>query len=254
MLGEHNLRLPFLAAAGLCLVNGLYGLFVLPESLEPEHRSFKMAWSRANPLSSIFFLRENGQLMGLAAVAFLFQLSQNVLPTIFVLYTGYRYGWTPQILGFTFMASGIAQITVQMVLVGPVVRRIGERGAALLGAASGSLGFLLYALAPNGPTYLAAIPIFAMGGFLQPGVMGLMSRRVGPRVQGRLQGVNQSFMGIGSIIGPPLYGLTFAWSLRHPGTPPGLAIMIASALLGAAFLIALRAAKPFVETPEPALA
>ncbi len=254
VLGEHNLRLPFIAAAGLCLVNGLYGIFVLPESLAREYRSAKVVWSRANPLSSIIFLRENGHLIGLAAVGFLFQLSQTVLPTIFVLYTGYRYGWTPKILGFTFMATGIAQITVQMVLVGPVVRRIGERGAALLGAASGTLGFLVYALAPTGVIYLTAIPLYATVGFLQPGVMGLMSRRVGPRHQGRLQGVNQSFMGIASIIGPPLYGLTFAWSLRHAGTPPGLAILIAASLLGLAFIIALWTARPVPPLAEPAIA
>ena len=254
ILGEHNLRLPFIAAAGLCLINGLYGLFVLPESLDRALRTPRMVWARANPLSSLIFLRQHGELMGLAAVGFLFQLAQNVLPTIFVLYTGYRYHWTPQILGFTFMASGIAQVLVQMFLVGPVVKRIGERGSVLLGAGFASLGFLVYAVASNGIIYLAAIPLYAMNGFLQPGVMGLMSRRVGPQVQGRLQGVNQSFMGIASIIGPPLYGLTFAWSLRHAGTPPGLAILIAAAMVAAAFLIALRTARPVVVVAEPVAA
>jgi DHA1 family tetracycline resistance protein-like MFS transporter len=253
ILGEHNLRLPFIAAAGLCLVNGLYGLFVLPESLNKALRTSRMVWSRANPLSSIMFLREHGHLLGLAAVSFLFQLAQNVLPTIFVLYTGYRYGWTPKILGFTFMASGIAQVLVQVLLVGRVVKRLGERGAVLIGAGFGATAFLMYALAPTGAFYLAAIPVFAMTGFLQPGVMGLMSRRVGPQVQGRLQGVNQSFMGISSIIGPPIYGLTFAWSLRH-GAPPGLAILIAAALLGIAFLTALRTARPMSVIPEPVAA
>ena len=154
-------------------------------------------------------------------MGFLFQLSQNVLPTIFVLYTGYRYGWTPRILGFTFMATGTAQVLVQMFMVGPLVKRIGERGSVLIGAGAGALAFLIYAVAPNGFVYLSAVPIYAMVGFLQPGVMGLMSRRVSPTHQGRLQGVNQSFMGISSIIGPPLYGLTFAWSLRHAGNAAG---------------------------------
>ena len=180
-------------------------------------------------------------------VGFLFQLAQVVLPTIFVLYTGYRYGWTPKILGLTFMASGISQILVQALLVGPVVRRIGERGAVLLGAAFGTLGFLAYGLADEPWIYLCAIPIFAMVGFLQPGVMGLMSRRVGPREQGRLQGVNQSFMGVSSIIGPPLYGLTFAWSIRNASTMhlPGLADLDRGGLCWPApFLLALRVARP----------
>jgi len=252
ILGEHNLRLPFIAAAGLCLINGLYGLLVLPESLKPELRTKHMIWRRADPLSSFRFLHEHGQLMGLAAVGFLFQFSQNVLPSIFVLYTGQRYGWTPKILGFTFMASGISQILVQVLLVGRVVKRVGERGAVLIGAGFGAAGFLVYALAPTGVIYLAAIPLFAMVGFLQPGVMGLMSRRVEPQAQGRLQGVNQSFMGVSSIFGPPLYGLTFAWSVRHPGTPPGLAILIAAALLMLAFVIALWTARPVMDAAAPA--
>ncbi len=253
LLGEDNLRLPFIAAAGLCLLNGLYGFFVLPESLDREFRTPRVVWSRANPLSSFFFLREHGELFGLAAVGFLFQLAQTVLPTIFVLYTGYRYGWTPKILGFTFMASGIGQILVQMFLVGPVVKRFGERGSALLGAACGALGMLIYSLAGAGAVYLSGVPFYSMVGFLQPGVMGLMSRRVGPRHQGRLQGINQSFMGVSSIIGPPIYGLTFAWSLRHVGTPPGLAIMIAAGLLASAFLLALRVARP-IDLSEPVVA
>ena len=245
-LGEHNLRLPFLAAAGLCLINGLYGLFVLPESLPPERRATSLIWRAANPLAAFGFLKEHGHLIGLAMVGFLFQLAQVVLPTIFVLYTGYRYGWTPKILGLTFMASGISQILVQAFLVGPVVRRVGERGAVLLGAAFGTLGFVAYGLADRPWLYLCAIPVFAMVGFLQPGVMGLMSRRVGSRQQGRLQGVNQSFMGVSSIVGPPLYGLTFAWSIRNASTMhlPGLAILIAAALLASAFVLALRVARP----------
>ena len=190
LLGEHNLRLPFMAAGGLCLINGLYGLFVLPESLAPEHRTAVFNWRRANPLGSLAFLRERGDLLGLASVGFLSQLAQMVLPTIFVLYTGYRYGWTPAILGFTFMASGAAMITVQIFLVGPVEKRIGERGAVLAGAGIGALGFVIYALASNQWIYLCGIPVFALMGLMQPGLMALMTRRVGPERQGQLQGAS----------------------------------------------------------------
>ena len=245
LLGEINLRLPFMVAAGLCLVNWIYGLLVLPESLTPQRRTARIDWRRANPLGSLAFLRERSQLLGLASVGFLFQLSQSVLPNIFVLYTGYRYGWTPGILGLTFMASGASQILVQVFLVSPVVKRVGERGAVLLGAGTGAIGFLIYALAPTGPVYLIGIPVFAMIGFLNPGLMGLMTRRVGPQHQGQLQGANQSLQGIASIIGPPLFGLTFAWSIRHQASVhmPGLAILISVALLLIALGLSLRVAR-----------
>jgi DHA1 family tetracycline resistance protein-like MFS transporter len=250
-LGDINLRLPFMAAAGLCLLNGLYGLLVLPESLPPERRTPSMNWARANPLGSLVFLRSRAHLLGLATVGFLYQLSFTALPTIFVLYTTYRYGWTSKILGLTFLASGVSQIVVQLFLVGPAVKRLGERGAVLLGSGGGALGFCVYALAPNGWVYLIGMPIWAMTGFILPGLMGLMTRRIGPQNQGQLQGANQSLQGIASIVGPPFFGLTFAWAVRHDQILhlPGLPILASAGLLGAAFFMSLREA-----TPTPAAA
>jgi DHA1 family tetracycline resistance protein-like MFS transporter len=246
LLGEISLRLPFMAAAALCLANFVYGLLVLPESLVPERRTLAMDWRRANPLGSLAFLRARGHLLGLATVGFLYQLSFTALPTIFVLYSGYRYGWTPAILGLTFLASGVCQIIVQMFLVGPVVKHLGERGAVLLGAGGGAVGFCVYALAATGPEYLIGVPIWAMTGFLLPGLMGLMTRRVGPQNQGQLQGANQSLQGISSVIGPPFFGLTFAWAVRHNATLhlPGLPILVSGALLALALLLSLRVATP----------
>ncbi len=234
LLGEVSLRLPFYAAAGLCLVNAVYGLFVLPESLPVERRATSLPWRRANPLGSLVFLKEHGELLGLATVSFLNQLAQVVLPTIFVLYTGYRYGWTPKILGFTFMASGASMIAVQMFLVAPVVKRVGERGAVLLGAAAGALGFVIYAFASTGLVYFIGVPVFAFIGLMQPGLMGLMTRRVGPQHQGQLQGANQSLQGVASMIGPSLFGLTFAWLIRRDATLhlPGGAILISDGATG----------------------
>ncbi|MEO7026234.1 MAG: TCR/Tet family MFS transporter [Caulobacteraceae bacterium] len=258
VLGEVSLRLPFIAAAGLCLLNGLYGLFILPESLPAERRRTSVEWNRGNPLGALRFLRERGDLLGLAGVGFLFQLSQVVLPTVFVLYTGYRYGWTPGILGLVFFASGASMIVVQMFLVGPMVKRLGERGAVLAGAALGTLGFCIYALAWKPWVYLLGIPVFALAGLMQPGLMGLMSRRVGASSQGQLQGANQSLQGIASIVGPPVFGLSFAWAVRRDASLhlPGAPILIAAGLLGLAFLLSLRVARPptMIVAPVPAAA
>ncbi|HEY2178801.1 MAG TPA: TCR/Tet family MFS transporter [Caulobacteraceae bacterium] len=251
VLGEVSLRLPFMAAAALCLLNALYGLFILPESLPPERRTRSLAWRGANPIGSLKFLRAHGELFGLAMVTFLNQLAQTVLPTIFVLYTGYRYHWTPVILGFTFMASGATMIAVQMFLVSPVVKRVGERGAVLIGASVGAIGFLIYALAPTGWAYLIGIPVFALLGLMQPGLQGLMTRRVGPSHQGQLQGANQSLQGIASMFGPSLYGLSFAWLVRHDAAVhlPGGAILISAGLLALGFIISLRVAHPVAPSP-----
>ncbi len=244
ILGEIDLRVPFLAAAGLTMINWLYGLFILPESLPPEKRVKTFDWSKANPVGSLRLLRSSPGLLGLAGIGFLFQFSHTVLPAIFVLYAGYRYGWTPSIMGYTFVATGIAGVIVQSLLIAPVVKRIGERNAVLLGAAAGVIGFIWYGWAPTGLTYLLAVPVFAFIGFLMPGLQGLMTRQVAPHQQGQLQGANQSLMGVASILGPLLFGMVFAWSIRHEGFHmPGLAIFLAAGLLVLAFLLALTTAR-----------
>jgi DHA1 family tetracycline resistance protein-like MFS transporter len=250
LLGQHDLRLPFLAAAGLTALNFLYGLLVLPESLPPERRLKAFQGSRANPVGSLGLLRAHPGLLGLAGVAFLFQLSQMVLPTVFVLYTTDRYGWSPQVLGFTFLLTGVLGVIVQMFLVGPIVARLGERRTVLLGAAIGTLGFVWYGWAPQGWIYLLGAPVFCFSNLMMPGLQGLMTRRVPQNQQGQLQGALQSLQGIAAIFGPMLFGETFAWSLRHDAVvhAPGLAIYLAAGLLGLAFALAIGAAR--ADAPE----
>ena len=242
LLGEYDLRTPFLAAAALTFANFLYGLFVLPESLPPERRAKLYDWRRANPLGSLRLLRSKLGLAPLAGVGFLFQFAHVVLPTIFVLYTTHRYGWSPGFLGLTFLLTGVLGVLVQMFLVGPTVARLGERRTLLVGLATGAAGFLWYGWADTGWVYLLAAPVFALSGFIMPGLQGLMTRKVEPHEQGQLQGANQSLAGIAAIVGPMLFGLVFAWSLRE-AHPPGLAIYLAGGLLIGAFLLALATAR-----------
>nr|MEA2798813.1 transporter, family, tetracycline resistance protein [Phenylobacterium sp.] len=254
-LGEHDIRLPFLVAAGLTSLNWLYGLLILPESLPKERRLAKFQWARANPLGSLRLLQSQRGLLALAAVAFLFQFAQIVLPQIFVLYTTYRYHWSLAMLGLTFPLTGILGVIVQMFLVGPAVARFGERRVVLIGAAAGALGFAWYGSATTGWAYLLAAPLFAFSGFMMPGLQGLMTQRVPPNQQGQLQGANQSLAGIGAILGPLVFGETFAWSIRNDATlhMPGLAIYLAGGLFVLAFLLALGVAHPH-RPPEPATA
>jgi len=256
LVGDFAIRLPFAVAGILALLNFLYGLFVLPESLPPERRSARFDWRRANPVGSLKFLFEHGKLAGLATVGFLFQIAHNVLPAVFVLYTGYRYNWDIQTISLTMFLTGALGIFMQTLVVGPVVRNLGERGALLIGCAGAALGFLCYGLAPTGLTYLMAAPIFALSNLLSPGLQGLMTRRVGPEAQGRLQGANQSLAGIATIIGPFLFGGSFAYALKHESLSawPGLPILIASSLMVVAFFVAWRVGRPLPVAPltEPA--
>ncbi|HVN02652.1 MAG TPA: TCR/Tet family MFS transporter [Caulobacteraceae bacterium] len=243
------LRTPFLVAAGLCVLNWLYGLFVLPESLPPERRMRSFDWRRANPIGSLAMLRSHRDLLPLAMLYFLGMLAQQVLPNVFVLYTQLRYHWDLRFLGVTFFITGALGIFVQFFVVGPVVARIGERGAVLAGAIAGMAGFLIYAFAPTSAVYFVGMPVFALMGLLQPGLQGLMTQHVTGSEQGRLQGANQSMNGIGAILGPMVFPAAFAFALRSAPALPGLPILIAAMLMASAFLVALRFARA-----SPALA
>jgi len=239
VLGDIDPRLPFWVAAGLALVNGLYGLFVLPESLPKDRRS-PFRWSKANPIGSLQLLRAYPGLLGLAATFFLYMLAQQVMQTTFVLYTGYRYDWTAASVGLYLGAIGVGSIIVQTLLVGRVVKRVKSRGALLIGLACGSIGFAIFATAPTGAFFYMGVPIFALSGLVQAGYQGLMSTRVSPREQGRLQGTNSVIMGLAGMMGPALFSASFAWSIG-PGQAlhmPGLAIYLASALVASALAMA----------------
>jgi len=228
-LGDINLRLPFLAAAALTLVNALYGLFVVPESLPQERRTTHFHLRRANPLGSLRLLRSHHELLPLAAVGFLNQLANMVWPSVFVLYAGYRFHWTPGLTGGFMAAISVSGVLVQSFVVGPFVKRFGERICMITGAALPVIGLAWVSYAPNGWLYLIAVPFNSMWQLLNPGLQGLMTRRVGPSEQGQLQGANQSLMGITSVIGPLIYGLSFAWTVRHPELDlPGLPFILAS--------------------------
>lgn len=239
-LALASLRTPFVVAAGLCAVNWVYGLIVLPESLPPERRLRAVDWRKANPLASLALLRSHADLLPLAGVNFLFLLACQVLPNIFVLYTTLRYHWSLPFLGATFIATGVLGILVQSFVVAPTVGRLGQQGAVILGSTAGMLGFLIFALAPTSSVYFVGMPLFALSGLIQPGLQGLMTVRVTGAEQGRLQGANQSLGGVSAILGPTLFPNTFAWALRHAPLVPGLPILIASALLAACAALTAR--------------
>lgn len=105
-----------------------YGLVALPESLPPERRMKAFDWARANPGGSLSLLASHQELLPLAAINFLSQVATQVMPGVFVLYTTLRYHWSLSFLGATMAAVAVAQILVQWIVVGPVVKRIGDAG------------------------------------------------------------------------------------------------------------------------------
>lgn len=245
LLGAVDPRLPFWAAAVLSLSNALYGLFVLPESLPPDKRA-PFEWKRANPLGALNLLRSNPRLPGLATVYFLSNLSHVVLPSTFVLYTSYRYGWDARTIGLTLAGVGICSGAVQGGLVGPIIARLGETRTLMLGLFCGMIGYALAGLAPTGGWLWISIPFSAFWGLATPSLQGLMTRQVGAAEQGRLQGANGSLNGIAQFIGPSIFTHLFAFgiakpnALHQPGLPFFLAALLIVGAMGATRLVIRR--------------
>jgi MFS transporter, DHA1 family, tetracycline resistance protein len=233
--GSFDPRLPFWIAAVLSLLNGVYGFLILPESL-PNERRAPFVWRRANPVGSLVLLRSQPQLLGLAAVMFLYNLAHAALPNTSVLYMTYRYGWTEQTVGLTLAGVGISAMIVQGALIGPTVARFGERACLIAGLLFGVAGFAVSGLAPTGPIFWLGVPLMALWGFASSSALGLMSRRVGPSEQGRLQGANSSIMGIANMLGPGLFTQAFAVAIRpgHAWHLPGAPFLLGAALLAIA--------------------
>lgn len=239
-LGAIDLRLPFWVAVAMCLTNFLYGYFVLPESLPPEKRSARFEWAHANPLGSLKLLRRYPQVFGLVGVLFLIALAHMVYPTTFVLYADYRFGWGPQMVGYTLALVGVLSIIVQGGLIKKIVGALGERNALMFGLACGVLGFMLYALAPTGYWFWAAMPVAALWGIANPAAQALVSHQVDPREQGRLQGAIASLSAIAGIIAPTLFTrlLALVTDAHEHGIWAGAIFMLAAAMLAAGLLLA----------------
>jgi DHA1 family tetracycline resistance protein-like MFS transporter len=239
--GSYDPRLPFWIAAGLSLLNGVYGLLILPESLPPEKRA-PFNWKRANPIGSLILLRSHPQLLGLAVAMFLIHLAHSSLPNIGVLYMMYRYSWAEHTVGFVMAFVGLCSMIVQGGLIGPAVKHFGENRAMYIGLVFGVAGFAAFGLATSGLWFLAGIPLLALWGIASAPMLSLMSRRVSESEQGRLQGANASMMGIASLIGPGIFTQSFALSIGAnaivylPGAPFLLsAVMIVGSLAAALY-------------------
>ncbi|HXM97693.1 MAG TPA: TCR/Tet family MFS transporter [Candidatus Dormibacteraeota bacterium] len=239
LLGTHNLRLPFWVAAGLSLANALCGLFFLPESL-PKERRAKSAWHMANPLGSLTLLRSHPELAGLAVVTTLYYLAHNALPAIWVLYTEYRYAWNERDVGLSLAVVGICSAIVSAGLVGPVVKKFGERRSLLAGLGFGILGFVGFAFARTGKGIFAALPLVALWGIAGPAIQSLMSKRVDPSAQGKLQGAINSLRAITGMIGPLLFTQVLAIAIAPDARVhlPGAPYLLAGVLLFASLLLA----------------
>ncbi len=231
-LGEISPRAPFWFAAGLSGVAFLYGLFILPESLKPENR-MAFSWKRANPFGALKLLASHPELSGLAVVNFLLYFAHHVFSAVFVLYAGYRYGWGPWEVGALLAVVGALDMGVQAGLIGPAVKRFGDRPVMVFGLFGGAIGIALMGLAPDGLTFTLAMIPNSLWGLAMPTLQALMTQHVSESEQGQLQGATASVGSIAGVLSPLFFGAVYTFTLQEDSWLPfsGTSFLIAALVL-----------------------
>ncbi|MCW1916648.1 TCR/Tet family MFS transporter [Luteolibacter sp. GHJ8] len=242
LLGAHGLRTPFLVAAGITLLNWLYGAFVLPESLAKENRR-PFTWESAHPIKALTALSRWPVVMGLAGTHFFSMLAGNIYPALWVLYTGLRYGWDSRQVGISLALVGVMAAIVQAGLAGKVIAKIGERRGVYLGLLAMAVAMFCYGAATDGWMVYVIILIGSIGGIGSPATQSMISRAVSADEQGAVQGALNSITSIAGIVAPVLWTALFSWSIaKDRAFPlPGLSFYGACAVSLAAAGLAWRA-------------
>ncbi len=250
---SHGLRAPFLVAGALTLANVGFGLFVLPESLRPENRR-AFSWARSNPVGSLFALRRHPVVLGLAATLFLTYLAHQVLPSTWVLYTGYRYGWGTRETGLSLALVGIMAGAVQGGLTRVVVRKLGEARTALFGLVLSAVAYAAYGFATQGWMIYGIIVLGSVAGVCGPAIQAIISRDVGADEQGGVQGSLTSLTSVAGIIAQLVATRVFAHFIRPEAAVhvPGAAFFLSSVLALAGAALAWRSFKKHPEEVPPA--
>lgn len=203
LLGSFGPRVPFFASAALALVNLVYGVFVLPESL-PRERRRAFSWRRAHVLATFASLRPHAGVLALLAALSLWALAHQAFQNTWSYYTMLKFGWTEAAVGASLAAIGVVVAITQGGLTRVLIPRWGECNAATVGMVCVAVAYSIYATAPYGWVMYVGTLAFSLGGLVMPSLQALMSRAVPADAQGGLQGAVASTVGLAAIVGPPL--------------------------------------------------
>ena len=241
LLGGISLHLPFFFAAGLAIVNWLYGFFVLPESLPPERRR-PFVLREANPISALRGLVELKGVGSLVVVIALSALAQFMTHTSWVLYTTFKFGWGPTQNGWSLFAIGLMSVLVQGVFLSRLLRRFSPQRLAIMGLISSSICYVLWGAASEGWMLYAVIFINVLGFAVSAAMQSLIANAADPTTQGRTAGavgsLNSMMAVLAPAIGAPL--LATVSHLPHGDWRIGAPFYFCAALQAASTVLALR--------------
>ncbi len=232
-LGTYGVQYPFIAAAVFTLLNFLFGYFVLPESLPVEKRR-QIEWKSLNPLRSFNILSKIPSVVPLVAVYFILHMAVQTHPSMWTIYTEYRYHWTPAQVGISLTVVGILSALAQGVFTGFFVKLLGERKLIIIGLLGEAIAFTLYGLATTGFLIYVILICSSVFWAAHPALQSVVSKSVPPTEQGELQGALMGMVSLTSILNPLIMTAVFAAT-----TQPGGFYLPGSPYILAGFLIFL---------------
>lgn len=244
LLGQYGSRIPFYAAATLCLLNFLYGYFILPESLSKKNRR-EFEWKRANPVNAFLRLRKHPTLIGLILSIFLLYVGSHAVHSNWSFYTIYRFGWNERMIGISLGVVGLLVGLVQGGLVRWTSPRLGNEKSIYIGLGLYTIGMLLFAFATESWMMFTFLVPYCLGGIAGPALQATISSKVPANEQGEIQGTLASLMSASAIIGPPMMTNTF-YFFTHDEAPfklPGAPFILGSFLMLISTIIAFYSLK-----------
>jgi DHA1 family tetracycline resistance protein-like MFS transporter len=252
LLGPLGSRVPFMVAAGLTLLNCLYGFFVLPESLAPENRR-KFEWIRANPIGTLLNLKRYPVILGLVTSLVLVYIAAHAVQTNWAYYTKEKFDWDSKMIGYSLAVVGVVFAVVQGGLIRIIIPKLGQERSVYVGLAFNALGFMLFAMATHSWMMFAVTIVYCLGGIAGPALQGIISTAVPANEQGELQGALTSLMSVTSIIGPLLMTNTFAYftDTTAPAYVPGAPMILGAVLSIIATFLARKSLKKTLKNIIP---
>ena len=232
LLGQYGSRVPFYTAAVLCLLNFLYGFFILPESLAKENRR-EFDIKRANPIGALLHLKKYPKLIGLVIATFLLYVASHAVHSNWSFFTMYQFNWDEKMVGISLGVIGLLVGLVQGGLIRWVNPKLGNQKSIYVGMALYTVGMFLFAMATESWMLFVFLIPYCLGGIAGPAMQAVISEQVPANEQGEIQGTMSSLMSASAIIGPPMMSTVF-YFFTHSDAPfkfPGAPFVLGGVLM-----------------------
>lgn len=233
LLAKFGYSVPMYFGAIITLLNVVYGLFFMPESLDKNNRLKEITFVRLNPFTQLVNVLSMKDLKRLFISALLLWIPNGSLQAIFSQFIIDTFNWEPALIGLMFSIMGFQDIISQGFIMPKLLIKLSDKQIAILGMVSEIIGYSLIAasaLFSFYPLFIAGMFIFGFGdSIFGPSFNGMLSKSIDSSEQGRIQGSSQSIQALARMIGPIVGGQIYV-SLGHAAPAFMGMILIAAAI------------------------